>query len=171
MPGSRDAVMLEMADLPAVSGVSSPRKMYDIFREQMDEGLLVGVFFLVLFSSIIALAVIYNGARIALSERSRELASLRVLGFSKQEVSILLFSEQAAITLLAIPIGWWLGYGMSWAMVSAFVTESYRIPFVVDTGTFVFAALVTVAAAILSSLAVRRRLHRSNLIAVLKTRD
>jgi putative ABC transport system permease protein len=171
MPGSRDAVMLEMADLPAVSGVSSPRKMYDIFREQMDEGLLVGVFFLVLFSSIIALAVIYNGARIALSERSRELASLRVLGFSKQEVSILLFSEQAAITLLAIPIGWWLGYGMSWAMVSAFVTESYRIPFVVDAGTFAFAALVTVAAAILSSLAVRRRLHRSNLIAVLKTRD
>lgn len=171
MPGTRDDVMLEMADLPAVSGVSSPRKMYDIFQEQMDEGLLVGVFFLVLFSSIIALAVIYNGARIALSERSRELASLRVLGFSKQEVSVLLFSEQAVITLLAIPIGWWIGYGMSWAMVSAFVTESYRIPFVVDAGTFAFAAVVTLVAAILSSLAVRRRLNRANLISVLKTRD
>lgn len=171
LPGTRDDVLLEMADMPAVSGVSSPRKMYDIFRAQMDEGLLIGVFFLVLFSSIIALAVIYNGARIALSERSRELASLRVLGFSKQEVSVLLFSEQAVITLVAIPVGWWLGYFMAWAMVRAFVTESYRIPFVVDSGTFAFAAAATLAAAVLSSLAVRRRLHRTHLIAVLKTRD
>ena len=171
MPGTRDEMMVTMSALPAMSGVSSPRKMYEIFREQMDEGLLLGVFFLVLFSSIIALAVIYNGARIALSERGRELASLRVLGFSKQEVAVLLFSEQALITLVAIPIGWMLGYWMSWAMVNAFVTESYRIPFVVDTGTFAFSAAATVVAAVLSSLVVRRRLNRYDLISVLKTRD
>jgi len=170
-PGTRDAVMDEMATLPSIAGVSSPRKMYEIFREQMDEGFLLGVFFLVFFSSIIALAVIYNGARIALSERGRELASLRVLGFSRQEVAVLLFSEQGLITFVAIPIGWLLGYWMSWAMVNAFVTESYRIPFLVDTGTFVFSAAATILAAVLSSLVVRRRLNRYDLISVLKTRD
>ncbi len=170
-PGTRDAVMSELARKPSVSGVSSPRKMYEIFRQQMDEGFLLGVFFLVFFSSIIALAVIYNGARIALSERGRELASLRVLGFSKQEVAVLLFSEQALITLVAIPIGWLLGYWMSWAMVNAFVTESYRIPFIVDAGTFTFSAAATIVAAVISSLVVRRRLNRYDLISVLKTRD
>jgi putative ABC transport system permease protein len=171
LPGTRDAVMSDMAELSSVSGVSSPRKMYEIFRQQMDEGFLLGVFFLVFFSSIIALAVIYNGARIALSERGRELASLRVLGFSKQEVAVLLFSEQGLITLVAIPMGWLLGYWMSWAMVNAFVTESYRIPFLVDSGTFLFSAAATVIAAVLSSLVVRRRLNRYDLISVLKTRD
>lgn len=171
LPGTRDALMSEMANLPAVSGVTSPRKMYEIFRQQMDEGLLLGVFFLVMFSSIIALAVIYNGARIALSERGRELASLRVLGFSRQEVSVLLFSEQGIITLTAIPLGWLLGFWMSFAMVSAFVTESYRIPFIVDAGTFTFSAAATIIAAVLSSLVVRRRLNRYDLISVLKTRD
>lgn len=171
LPGTRDELMGTIAGMPAVSGVSSPRKMYEIFRQQMDEGLLLGVFFLVFFSSIIALAVIYNGARIALSERGRELASLRVLGFSKQEVAILLFSEQGLITLVAIPTGWLLGYWMTWAMVSAFVTESYRIPFIVDSGTFAFSAAATVIAAIISSLIVRRRLNRYDLISVLKTRD
>ena len=171
LPGTRDDVMSRLAGMPAVSGVSSPRKMYEIFRQQMDEGLLLGVFFLVFFSSIIALAVIYNGARIALSERGRELASLRVLGFSKQEVAILLFSEQGLITLVAIPVGWLLGYWMSWAMVSAFVTESYRIPFIVDSGTFAFSAAATVIAGMISSLIVGRRLNRYDLISVLKTRD
>ena len=171
LPGTRDDVMAHLAGMPAVSGVSSPRKMYETFRQQMDQGLLLGVFFLVFFSSIIALAVIYNGARIALSERGRELASLRVLGFSKQEVAILLFSEQGLITLIAIPLGWLLGYWMSWAMVSAFVTESYRIPFIVDGGTFAFSAAATVIAGLVSSLIVRRRLNRYDLISVLKTRD
>lgn len=171
LPGTRQAVMADMATIPAIASASSPRKMYEIFQEQMDEGFLLGIFFIVFFSSIIALAVIYNGARIALSERGRELASLRVLGFSKQEVAFLLFSEQGLITLVAIPVGWVLGYWLSWALVNAFVTESYRIPFLVDTSTFLFSAAATIMAAVLSSLVVRRRLNRYDLISVLKTRD
>jgi len=167
----RDAISLELADRPGVAGVSNPYKMYESFQKQMDEGLLVGVLFLIIFSSIIAVAVIYNGARIALSERGRELASLRVLGFSKKEVAILLFSEQALITLVSIPIGWYLGYWMADASLASLVSETYRMPMIVDAGTFAASALITIVAAIGSSLIVRRRLNNYDLISVLKTRD
>jgi len=169
--GTRERVSTTLSDLPAVAGVSNPGKMYESFKSQMDQGLLVGVLFLVGFSSIIAVAVIYNGARIALSERGRELASLRVLGFTKQEVAILLFSEQGLITLVSIPIGWYLGYLLADATVSSLVSETYRMPLIVDSGTFAISAVITIIAAIGSSLIVRRRLNNYDLISVLKTRD
>ena len=96
---------------------------------------------------------------------------MRVLGFSKQEVALLLFSEQGLITLIAIPIGWALGYWLAFAMVQSLITETYRIPFVVDSGTYLASAAMTVLAALLSSCVVRRRLNRYDLISVLKTRD
>ncbi len=123
------------------------------------------------FSGVIAIAVIYNGARIALSERGRELASLRVLGFSRREVAVLLLGEQAIITLLAIPLGFLLGYGLAAAVSAGLQTELYRIPLIVSAQTYLSAAAVTITAAILSGLIVRRRLNRMNLIEVLKTRE
>ena len=137
----------------------------------MSEGLMVSMFFLIGFSSIISVAVIYNGARISLSERGRELASLRVLGFSKKEVSVLLFSEQAVITLCSIPIGWYIGKVLAGVSISQMASESYRFPFVVDWETYAFSAIITIIAAIGSSLIVRRRLNNYDLISVLKTRD
>jgi putative ABC transport system permease protein len=115
--------------------------------------------------------VIYNGTRIALSERGRELASLRVLGFTRKEVATLLFGEQAVITVVAIPLGWAIGYGLAWAVVSSMASETYRIPLVVSATTYLWTALITVVAATASGLLVRRRLNRMDLIAVLKTRE
>ena len=122
-------------------------------------------------SVVISVAVIYNGTRIALSERGRELASLRVLGFTHWEVAVLLFGEQAVITALAIPIGWVIGYGLASLVVTAMASETYRIPLVVATRTYTWSALVTVVAALGSGMLVRRRLERMDLIAVLKTRE
>ncbi|MDH3284892.1 MAG: ABC transporter permease, partial [Acidobacteriota bacterium] len=129
------------------------------------------VFFIVGFASVISVAVIYNGTRIALSERGRELASLRVLGFTRREVATLLFGEQAVITVLAIPAGWVIGYGLAYLVVTAMASETYRIPLVVSAQTYFWTALVTLAAAAASALLVRRRLNRMDLIAVLKTRE
>lgn len=160
-----------LKELPAVASVASPAQMLASFEEQLEQGFLISVFFILGFSSIIAVAVVYNGARIALSERGRELASLRVLGFSKREVAVLLLGEQALITLVAIPLGWVLGYLLAAAITAGLQTELYRIPFIVTTETFLWAALATIAAALASSLIVRRRLNRMDLIEVLKTRE
>jgi putative ABC transport system permease protein len=170
-PDRRAALNAQLKRVPAVAGVASPTQTLESFQAQLADSLYIGVFFVLGFSSVIAVAVIYNGARIALSERGRELASLRVLGFSRGEVAVLLFGEQALVTILAIPLGFLFGYALSAAVVVGLTTETYRIPLVITGRTYLVAALITVAAAVASGMIVRRRLDRLDLIAVLKTRE
>ena len=104
-------------------------------------------------------------------EHARELASLRVLGFTRGEVSRVLFTELVLLTVLAIPPGWMMGYGFGWLLIKAFSSDLYRVPFVIETATYAKATLVVLAATITSALIVRKRIDRLDLIAVLKTRD
>lgn len=165
------ALNRELKSLPVISAVASPAQMKASFDKQMAEGLFISVFFLLGFSSVIAVAVIYNGARVSLSERGRELASLRVFGFSRQKVGLLLLGEQGLITLLGIPLGCLAGYGLAATVSAAIQTETYRIPFVVNLSTFVWASLVTIISATFSGLIVRRKLDGMDLVEVLKTRE
>jgi putative ABC transport system permease protein len=170
--GTNDAgitAVLEAA--PAVASITSPSSMIASFEKQLDDSLYVAITFIVGFASVISVAVIYNGSRIALSERGRELASLRVLGFTRREVATLLFGEQAVITLAAIPLGWAIGYGLGGLIVAAMASETYRIPLVVSRETYLWSGLVTLLASIASAFLVRRRLNSMDLIAVLKTRE
>jgi putative ABC transport system permease protein len=170
-PAARAALNDRLKRLPVVAGVASPAQMLKSFNEQLAQNLFVAVFFILGFSAVISIAVIYNGARIALSERGRELASLRVLGFSRREVAVLLLGEQGLTTVLGIPLGWALGRALAAAVSAGLRTETYRIPLVVNLSTFAWAAVITATAAILSGWMVRRRLDRMNLIDVLKTRE
>jgi putative ABC transport system permease protein len=165
------AVNEELKRAPAVASVVSPATMLASFESQLEDSLFIAIFFIVGFASVISVAVIYNGTRIALSERGRELASLRVLGFTRREVATLLFGEQAVITVVAIPAGWLVGYALAYLVVTAMASETYRIPLVVSGRTYFWTALITVIAATASGLLVRRRLDRMDLIAVLKTRE
>jgi len=165
------AVSRELQNAPVVASVVSPTSMLDSFRKQLEDSLFIAVGFIVGFASVISVAVIYNGTRIALSERGRELASLRVLGFTRQEVATLLFGEQAVITVLAIPLGWLIGYGLAYLLVTSMASETYRIPLVVSPATYLWTAVITLIAAFASGWLVRRRLNRMDLIAVLKTRE
>lgn len=170
-PREQSALNARLKELPVVAGVASPAQTLASFEKQLSENFFVGVFFLLAFSGVIAMAVIYNGARIALSERGRELMSLRVFGFTRGEVAVLLLGEQALVTLLGIPLGWALGYGLAAAVSAGLQTESYRIPLVVSRATFAWAAVLTLLAALLSGWLVRRQLDRLSLIEVLKTRE
>ena len=157
--------------LPVIAGAASPARSLAAFEQQLAEGMMISITFILGFSMVIAVAVIYNGARISLSERSRELASLRVLGFTRREVAVLLLGEQATITLAAIPLGWLLGYLLAAGVSAGLQTEAYRIPLVVSTRTYVLAAALTILAALVSGMIVRRQLDRVDLIGVLKTRE
>lgn len=167
----RAALNKRLKSLPGVSGVVSPGETLASFEKQMADQLFISVFFILGFSSVIAVAVIYNGARVALSERGRELASLRVLGFTRTEVAVLLLGEQGVTTLAAIPLGWLLGYWMAAGVVAGLQSETYRIPLVVSTTTYFWAAVITIAAALASGWIVRRRLDSMDLVEVLKTRE
>lgn len=168
---SVDALYRRLKDTPMVAGVSLKRSAIESFQKTLADTFYVMIFFNLLFSSIIAGGVVYNAARVSLSERSRELASLRVLGFTRGEISFILLGELAAVTVMAIPVGMILGYVFAGLLVAAFNTELYRFPLVVSSRTFAYAACSVLVAAGLSGLAVRRRLDHLDLVAVLKTRE
>lgn len=157
--------------LPAVSAVSVREAVREGFRKTVAESFRISLVVLIAFGSVIAFGMVYNGARISLSERGRELASLRILGFSRRDVAAMLLGEQAVLTALAIPLGFLIGWSLCVLIVLRFQSELFRIPLVVSRFTYAFAFVVVAAAAVLSAWAVRRRLDRLDLIAVLKTRE
>jgi putative ABC transport system permease protein len=166
-----DRLYERLKGTPRVAGVSLKRAALDAFQETVAETFYIMIFFNVLFSGVIAFGVVYNAARVALAERSRELASLRVLGFTRGEISSILLGELAVVTLAAIPIGLIIGYLFAGLIIAAFSTELYRFPLAVSARTFAFSATTVLIAAALSGLLVRRALDRLDLVAVLKTRE
>jgi putative ABC transport system permease protein len=169
--GERAGLNLKLKQMPAIAGVASPAQMLESFQKQLADSLYISVFFILGFSGVIAIAVLYNGARIALSERARELASLRVLGFSRGEVAVLLFGEQAVVTLFALPLGCLLGYGLSALILAGINSETYRVPLLISGKTYAYSMIATVVAALASGWIVRQRLDRIDLVSVLKTRE
>lgn len=141
------------------------------FRQTMAQNMFVMIGVLLVMAGVIAFGVVYNFARISLSEQGREMASLRVLGFSRAEVSMLLLSEIAVVTAMAQPLGWLLGYGLARGMVNSYSSEIFTMPLVLEPSVFVYSTAVVIAAAALSGLVVRRRIDRLDMIAVLKTRE
>ncbi len=157
--------------MPGVAGSAFRAATLKSFQEIMDRSLRVSTSINVIFACIIAFGVVYNGARIALSERGNELASLRVLGFTRREVAAILLGEQGVLTLLAIPLGFALGVFICWLLAMRLDTEMFRIPLVLSRSTFAFSLAVVCAAALVSGLLVARRINRFDLVAVLKTRE
>jgi putative ABC transport system permease protein len=157
--------------MPVIAAVGLQKVALKSMRATMAENILATTSVFTGLALIIAIGVVYNSARIRLSERARELASLRVLGFTRGEVTWILFTELALLTLAALPLGWGFGYGMAFAMTMAFETELFRIPLVVETATYAWASLIVVGASLVAALAVKRRLDGLDLVAVLKTRE
>ncbi len=160
-----------LKNLPAVGGVAFREALLKSFQEILDRSVVTATLINIVFACIIAFGVVYNGARIALSERGNELASLRVLGFTRREVSTILLGEQAVLTLAAIPLGFSFGILLSWLLSLKLDTEFYRMPLLFTSSTFGLSLIVVLTAAAVSGILVARRLNELDLIAVLKTRE
>lgn len=160
-----------LKEAPAVAGVALQGLAQRNFRAVMDQNMGTSVWIYTLFAALIAIGVVYNSVRISFAERSRELASLRVLGFSRAEVSYILLGEIAFLTLLALPIGAVLGTGLAWFLAQAMSSDLFRLPFVVRPATYGYAALVVLLVTLGSGLLVRRELDHMDLVGVLKSRE
>jgi putative ABC transport system permease protein len=157
--------------LPAVASVASRDAMLASFKATLAQSIGIVTIILVGSASALAVAVVYNAARIALSERARELASLRVLGFTRAEISLILLGEQAVLAFAGIAAGLGIGYGSCAVLSRLYQWEMFRLPLVLSAQTYGFALTVILAASAASALLVRRRLDRLDLVAVLKTRE
>lgn len=156
---------------PALAGIALQRVSQEKFRETIEQNITIMTSVYLVLAVIIAFGVVYNSARIQLSERGRELASLRVFGFTRNEVARVLILEMSVITLAAQPLGWLLGYGFTFAVVKGFDSDLFRIPHVTEPAAFAKASLIVLAAAAVSAFIVHRRVNRLDLIRVLKTRE
>lgn len=170
-PEVRPALYDALRTMPGVAGVVAMQAIRKSFDEVMARYVLGFAAVLVGFAALMAAGVVYNAARVSLAERERELASMRVLGFSRAEVSEILLGELAIHVALALPAGCVLGWTFSWAMSQGFDNDLYRLPTTILPPTYAMACLTVVGVALVVALAVRRRLDRLDLVSVLKTRE
>ncbi|MCW8906600.1 MAG: FtsX-like permease family protein, partial [Sedimenticola sp.] len=161
----------ELKGMPRIAGVVEQQSAIDAFYDNVAVMILFYNFIITLLGGSIAFGVVYNSMRIALSERNRELASLRVLGLERGEIAYILLGELALLTLVAIPVGFVLGYGLCAYMAVAFDTELYRVPLVLGRDVYAFAASVVLVSALLSAIMIWRNLGQLDMVAVLKTKE
>ena len=166
-----EALYRELKDMPAVSAVMLQKNSLAMFRKTLARNINIMMTTFIVLAVIITFGVVYNSARIQLSERGRELASLRVLGFRRAEVSAILLGEIALLAILALPFSWAFGYVFNWLLISGFDTDLYRVPFAISRHTYVYASLIMLLAATVAAFIVRLRIDRLDLIRVLKTRE
>ncbi len=158
-------------EVPSVQAVTMRGAALEEFEEIMDETMVSMVMFYILFASLIAIGVVYNSARISLSERGRELASMRVLGFTKGEVAGVLLGELALMTFIALPLGCFFGFLLASYMVHQFSNELFRLPLIIYPSTYGRSIIVVSLSAVITGFLVARRVNNLDLVAVLKTRE
>ncbi len=166
-----EAFYQEIKDTPAIAAVALKDVSLQKFRETMAQNIGYTTTIYTGLALVIAFGVVYNAARIQLSERARELASLRVLGFSRGETLRILLTELTVLSAAAIPIGWGLGKALAWAVIQGLQSDLFRVPLIVLRHTYAYATSAFLIAFVVGALLVRRRINELDLVAVLKTRD
>ena len=170
-PALTEDLYVTLKEAPAVAGVNLQSLAQRNFTEIMDQNIGMSIWIYTAFAGLIAIGVVYNSVRISFGERQRELASLRVLGFTRGEVSYILLGEIAFLTLLALPVGAGLGVLLALFLSQAMSSDLFRLPFVINASTFGYAAIVVIVVTAASGLLVRRQLDKMDLVSVLKSRD
>lgn len=170
-PERAGQIYRHLKEMPLVAGINIRQNVIDSFHRTMEKILLTFTFINAVLGGVIAFGVVYNTVRIALSERGRELASMRVLGYTQGEVAYILLGELAVLTLLSLPLGLLLGTWLCEFMSFRMRSDLFRVPLVLSSYTYSFSVLVVILSAMLSGLMVWRRLKQLDLVEVLKTRE
>ena len=167
----QQAAYRKIKEMPRIVSVVEQKSSIQGFYDTMNDTILFFTFITTLLGGSIAFGVVYNSMRIALSERNRELASLRVLGFKRSEVAYILLGEQALLTLLSIPLGFLIGNGLCAYLAMKFDSDLYRIPLILEADVYAFAALVVICSSIISAIMLWRNLAHLDMVAVLKAKE
>ena len=167
-PEARTALYDRLWEAPRIASIGLIAEAEDGLRGYMEDTVLTLMAILLLLAGSITFALVYNNARIAFAERERELATLRVLGFPRAQVSWVLVGEILLLTLLAIPLGWLFGTLFSWLLSLAFSMDMLRVPFHITHQTYAFAAAGVLVASALSVILIARRLRELDMVAALK---
>lgn len=169
--GREQAVSVELKDYPGVATVEVKEESLQALRNTLQESFSISNQILAIFAGVIAFAIIYNSTIVSLTERQRELASLRVMGFSIGEVGRILYNENFLLSAIGLVLGIPFGMAQSWLIVRAYDTELYRLPFYISSTTFWRTGAFIVVFVVLANLAARRKIHTLDMVEVLKERE
>jgi len=170
-PDMRDDILTQLKEMPLVLGVTERDAALKKFEEMIDQNMLTMISFYIAFASAITVGVVYNSARILFSERAHELATLRVLGYHRSEVGIVLLGELALLVVVSVPFGCVIGYWMAQLMTAMFSSDLFRLPFAPSRASYGYSALVVLAAALMTAMVVARRVLQLDMVRVLKARE
>ncbi|MCH7959646.1 MAG: ABC transporter permease [Candidatus Hydrogenedentes bacterium] len=170
-PGTVRGLDKSVEDMPRVAFVQYREDAYDSIKATLGESMWIMNMMTIVFAGVISFSIIYNVTAVSLAERERELASLRVLGFSTKEVSRILFNENFLMAGIGVILGIPFGMGVCWLMVDAYATDLYRLPYYFENRTFVISIAITMVFVFMANFAVRRKLHNLDLVEVLKARE
>jgi putative ABC transport system permease protein len=165
------AIYRTLKEMPMVAGVSLKSDARAALQKQMDTGAGAMRYIMAAIAALITFGIVYNAARIAYAERARDLASLRVIGFTSGETAFVLLGELAVVAIVALPVGAVLGYFLSFAVAAGFSTDLYQIPSIFSPESYATAAIAVLAAAITSGWLVKRDMDTAELVSALKTRE
>lgn len=165
------ALHAQVKNTPAIAGLTLWTEVERQFNDTVAENFFINMAIYTTLGMLITIGVVYNAARIQLAERAHELASLRVLGFTRSEVAYVLVGEIMLLTLAALPVGWLAGYGFARLIVEGFSSDIVSLTLMISRRTYALAALIVTATALGSALVVRRRLDRIDLVSALKQRE
>ncbi len=170
-PAAHDAVLTRLKAMPLVLGVTEKTAALEKFEQMIDENMLTMISFYIAFASAIAVGVVYNSARILFSERAHELATLRVLGYFRSEVGLVLLGELALLVVVSVPFGCVIGYGMAQLMTAMFSSDLFRLPFAPSRASYGWSVVIVLIAALGTAATVARRVQRLDMVRVLKARE
>ncbi|MDQ4419492.1 ABC transporter permease [Sphingobium sp. DEHP117] len=170
-PAYRYQIMTHLKDMPYVLGITEKTAALKKFEQMIDDNMLTMITFYVAFASAIAVGVVYNSARILYSERAHELATLRVLGYFRSEVGMILLGELALLVVISVPFGCLIGYGMAQLMTAMFSSDLFRLPFAPSRASYGWSVVIVLCAAMATALGVARRVQHLDMVRVLKARE
>lgn len=170
-PQQREAILRELKEMPLILGVTEKNAAFDKFQQMIDDNMLTMISFYIAFASAIAVGVVYNSARIIYSERAHELATLRVLGYYRSEVGMVMLGELGLLVAIAVPFSCLIGYAMAQMMTAMFSSDLFRLPFAPSRASYGWAIVIVLAATAATALTVARRVQRLDMVRVLKARD
>lgn len=170
-PACESSIYQELKVMPKVAKVSMSRSTRQSFRNTIAENIRMMRLINLLFSCAISIGVVYSTARISFAERSRELATMRVLGFSRGEVTWMIIAELSLLTIAAIPLGCCIGHFLAWSIIHSANQELFRMPFVINWTTYLFASAIVLIATVIACLLIKFQIDRLDLVEVLKSRE
>lgn len=170
-PAERDRILARLSDMPLVLGVTEREASMERFAQLIDDNINTMLVFYIAFASAIAVGVVYNSARILFSERAHELATLRVLGYFRSEVGIVMLGELALLVVVSVPVGCVIGYWLAQFMTAMFSSDLFRLPFAPSRASYGVASMVVLAAASFTAFLVAMRVFRLDMVRVLKAQE